>query len=115
MALTIGISRLLAPVINTPPIECGGRQLFLATSARFPPRQGGAANAGVPLDAKVAVARGTNGQMRSGMYSVDHKSGVAPPQVEKLLVTFREDGTAGKVWDHVAADFKRITGAELAP
>ena len=115
MAVMIAISRLLGPLIETPPAESGERHVFLATSAMYTPRQGGAAVAGVPLDGKLAVARGSDGQTGSGMYSVDNKGESASPKVEQSLVEFRENGTAAKVWDYVVADFKKITGTEVAP
>ena len=89
--------------------------MFLATSAMYPPREGGAAVAEVPIHGKLAVARGSDGQTGSGMYSVDNKGESASPKVEQLLAKFREDGTAEKVWDYVAARFKKITGVEVAP
>ena len=115
MAVLIAISRLLEPLIQTPPAECGERHMFLATSAMYTPRQGGAAVAGVPLDGKLAVARGSDGQTGSGIYTVDNKGESASPKVEQLLAQFRESGTADKVWDYIAADFKKITGTEVAP
>ena len=113
LTIMLAISRLLGPLVETPPTVCGETHVFLATSARYPPSQGGDA-VGVPLDAGVAVARGSDGKTGSGMYSVDNKGESSPPKVEKVLATFREDGTAKKVWDYVAADFKRITGTEVA-
>jgi hypothetical protein len=115
IAVIIAISRLIEPFIRTLPAECGERQLFLATSAMYAPRHGGPAVAGVPIDEKLAIARGTNGQTGSGIYSVNHKCESAPPKVEELLAKFRANGTAEKVWDYIAADFKEITGTEVAP
>ncbi|KAK9236976.1 putative short-chain dehydrogenases/reductase [Lipomyces kononenkoae] len=110
------ISRhIIEPLLQTLPAECGERHLFLATSAMYAPGRGGTALAGVPLDPKMVPARGIDGQTGSGMYSVDNKGKSAPPKVEKLLVKFREDGTAAKVWDYVSSDFMKITGTEVAP
>lgn len=114
LAVIIAISSLLEPFIQTPPAECGERHLFFATSAMYAPSQGGAAIEGVSLDKTLAVAKGSNGQTGSGMYTVDNKGERAPPRVEKVLAKFREDGTAKKVWEYVAADFKKITGTEVA-
>ncbi|KAI8630267.1 putative short-chain dehydrogenases/reductase [Xylariaceae sp. FL1651] len=114
--ILIGVSRLLAPLINTPPTECGERHVFAATSAAFPPAAArGSSFAGVPLDGLAfTVMRGTAGQAGSGVYSLSQKNEPAPPKVEQLLRQFREDGTASKVWDYVATDFKKITGTEVA-
>ncbi|KAI0133847.1 putative short-chain dehydrogenases/reductase [Xylariales sp. AK1849] len=110
----IAIARILGPLIETSPTECGERHTFSATSAMYAPRQSISAVEGVPLDEKLAVARGTDGQTGSGMYSVNHKGGTASAKVENLLVDFRKNGTAEKVWDYVMADFKKITGTETA-
>ncbi|KAI1751530.1 putative short-chain dehydrogenases/reductase [Xylaria castorea] len=114
LSIMIGISRLLAPFINVPPAESGERHVFAATSAAFAPLQG-AGCAGVPLDGmSLETSRGTDGRKGSGVYSLSPKDDPASPKVEEVLRQFREDGTAGKVWDSIAADFKRITGLEAA-
>lgn len=112
-AILITISNLLGPLIQTPPDECGERHIFLATSAMYAPGQSGNAVVGVPLDNKLVVARGSNGNIGSGMYTVDNKGESSSLKVERLLAEFRENGTADKVWDYVAADFKKITGTEV--
>jgi hypothetical protein len=115
MGIVIRISRLLGPLIETPPAESGERHVFLATSARYAPREGGASGAGVPvIEAFAPTAKGSDGQMGSGTYTVDVKGESSPPRVERVLATLREDGTAQKVWDYVEGDFKRITGTTLA-
>lgn len=110
----IALSNLLMPFIHTPPEECGERHVFVATSAMFAPGHGDAVDAGAPLDGTRAVARGSNGQVGSGIYSVNNKGESASPKVEELLAEFRENGTADKVWDYVAEDLKKITGTEVA-
>ncbi|KAH8886055.1 hypothetical protein GQ53DRAFT_769646 [Thozetella sp. PMI_491] len=91
MGIVIRISRLLGPLIETPPAECGERHAFLATSAR-----------------------GSDGEMGSGTYTVDVKGESSPLKVERILATLRQDGTAQKVWDYIEGDFKRITGTTIA-
>ena len=112
ITMVIALGRLLEPMIQTSPAECGERHLFVATSAKYAPKQGGAAVSGVTLDSQLAVARGSDGRTGSGMYSVDSKGESASSKVEELLATFRENGTAKKVWDYLATDFKEITGTE---
>ncbi|KAI1349557.1 putative short-chain dehydrogenases/reductase [Xylaria sp. FL0043] len=115
LSIIIGISRLLAPFINVPPAESGERHVFAATSAAFAPGQDAAGHVGVPLDGlPVEICRGTDGKAGSGVYSLSPKDDPAAPKVEELLRRYREDGTAEKVWDHIAADLKRITGQEVA-
>ncbi|KAJ9156210.1 putative Short-chain dehydrogenases/reductase [Pleurostoma richardsiae] len=114
MAITLAISSLLRPLIETPPAECGQYHLFFATSARFTPREGAVDATGVPLEEGLDVAKGSDGQAGSGIYTIDNRGESAPPKVYQLLAEMRENGTAEKVWDYVSADFKRITGTEFA-
>ncbi|KAI0547939.1 putative short-chain dehydrogenases/reductase [Xylaria curta] len=114
LSIIIGVSRLLAPFINVPPAECGERHVFAATSAAFVPMQSTDC-AGVPLDGtSLETSRGTDGKKGSGVYSLSQKVDPASPKVEEVLRQFREDGTARKVWDSITADFKKITGLEVA-
>lgn len=116
MHIFIAIFRVLEPLLQTPPAECGERHVYAATSAMYPSRQeDNPAADGVTLNrALVLTARGSDGQIGSGVYSVDQKGESAPPKVEALLAGFRKDGTAGKVWDYIMEDFKTITGTEVA-
>lgn len=96
-----------------PTEECGERQLFLATSARYgPARTSGEKASGVDLVDGVAVARGTNGESGSGVYSVDAKGESSGPKVEKLLAKFREEGMVEQVMKNAEDEYKRITGLE---
>ena len=58
---------VLGPLVHVPLVEAGNRHVFLCTSARFPagPEDG---TAGVPLVDGLAVARGSDGLIGSGMY-----------------------------------------------
>ncbi|KAL2017857.1 hypothetical protein VTK56DRAFT_1602 [Thermocarpiscus australiensis] len=102
------VSFVLAPFIATPFDEVGERHVFFATSARFPRGEG--SGDGVPLPEAVGVARGTDGERGSGVYSIDNHGDSAPEKVETLLRKLREDGTAQKVWSDVEEIFVRITG-----
>ncbi|KAK9320599.1 retinol dehydrogenase 14 [Lipomyces orientalis] len=101
---------VIGPLIATPVNETGERQLFFATSARFP-EGGESAAAGVPGPKGVTVARGTNGKSGSGVYSITNDGETAPHKVEQLLDKLRKDSTAHKVWSQVEEEFVRITGA----
>ncbi|CAJ2511943.1 Uu.00g075680.m01.CDS01 [Anthostomella pinea] len=115
MSIMLAVTKLMAPLIETSPDECAERHVFFATSARYPASQNGPGAAGVALDGSMAVARGSDGRDGSGVYTTDQKGASSSPKVESVLAKFRKDGTAGKVWDFVVADFVRITGAEVAP
>ena len=103
------LTYLASPFISISPAESGERHLFLATSARYAPSQGDAGVAGVPASGDVAVAKGSDGKMGSGVYTVNERCESGGPLVDGILAKMREDGTAQKVWDHIEADIIRIT------
>jgi len=71
--------------------ECGERHLFLATSAKYPSANMDEDNGcGVPLADGVAMARGTNGMLRSGVYSVGWEGESSGLKVKKLLAGLRD-------------------------
>ena len=88
--------------------ECGERQLYLATSGRYPPAKVGGRD-GVPLGDGVDLARGTTGEVGSGLYSVGWDGASASPAVEKLLAGYRDDGIVDQIWQHGESEFDRIT------
>jgi NAD(P)-dependent dehydrogenase (short-subunit alcohol dehydrogenase family) len=89
--------------------ESGERQLYMATSARYPPASGMEVK-GVPLGDGVNIALGTSGGMGSGMYSVGADCGNASPAMLELLASMRERGLVQEVWRHTEREFHRITG-----
>ena len=102
------IWNVIGPLVTTPIDEVGEREVFFATSARFPDR---GESGGVPLPGGVAVTRGTDGKSGSGVYSISNDGESAPPKVEQLLSHLRKDGIVQQVWSHVEEEFVRITGA----
>ncbi|KAG9784947.1 Oxidoreductase [Exophiala dermatitidis] len=117
MMVMKAVFKVIGPFVFLNFDEAGERQVFFLTSARFPPRARGdedaaaAIAAGVPLPPGVGVARGTDGNTGSGVYSINIDGESAPPKVEQRLAKMREDGTLQKVWAHVEEEFVRITGA----
>ncbi len=107
------LTYLASPFISISPAESGERHLFLATSARYAPSQGDAGAAGVPVPASgsgdVTVAKGSDGKVGSGVYTVDERCESGGPLVDEILSKMREDGTAQSVWEHIEADILRIT------
>ncbi|KAF8909245.1 hypothetical protein CPB84DRAFT_1813000 [Gymnopilus junonius] len=85
---------IIGPWVYIPHEESAERHLFLATSAKYPPRAGTVPDdgSGVP---------GTTGE--AGM-----DSGV---EVKKVLMQLREEGYVEKVWEHTEEEFKRITAS----
>ena len=101
---------LLGRWICVPVEECGERQLYLATSAQFPPAKDSSEREfAVPLGDGVEVARGTTGKAGSGVYSVTWDGESASPAVEKLLASLRDDGMVDEIWRHTESEFERIT------
>ena len=100
--------------ICVPIEESGERHLYIATSARFPPASAAGSNgssggAGVELGDGVDVARGTSGQVGSGVYSVGWDGTSASPTVQKLLASYRDKGMVREIWQHAESEFQRIT------
>lgn len=87
-----------------PKDESGERNLWLATSARFP---GGAAGKNV-----TEVAIGTDGVAGSGVYVVDEKGESGGDAVVKVLQKLREEKKGEWVFEEVKKEFMRITGKE---
>jgi hypothetical protein len=111
MAFLKAIGTLLGPLFYISNEECGERHVFLATSARFPAAaKSGDVASGVPLSDGIAVAKGTNGEVGSGVYSVDWKGESTGPKVEKLLAKLRREGAGEKVWADQEEQYKRIAG-----
>lgn len=100
--------------------EAGERQLYLATSARFPPRDLGAgagntsaggADKMIPLGQGVRTAVAPDGTPGGGVYSVDYEAEGTSERVRGVVKGFENDGTAKMVWKHVQEEFVRVTGS----
>ncbi|KAL8692799.1 MAG: hypothetical protein Q9218_002240 [Villophora microphyllina] len=107
------VFKVIGPMINMPNEECGERQLFLATSARYPSKDLEAS--GVPLVAGgTPVANGTSGKSGSGVYSIVSDGESSGSKVVELLARFRKEGMVEQVWRHTREEFERITGPDAA-
>lgn len=94
---------MLGSLVHMPLVEAGDRHVFLCTSARFSAGLQDA-TAGVPLIDGLAYARGTDGKIGSGVYSIDAKGDSAAPKVEKLLAELRSKGMVERVRDTIETD-----------
>ncbi|OAG05866.1 putative short-chain dehydrogenases/reductase [Paraphaeosphaeria sporulosa] len=112
LRIMVAITGLLAPLLNTSPDECGERQLFAATSARYGHKKSQHEALGVPVEVAVGQARGIDGQMGSGVYSTYVKGESAPLKTERLLRDLKASGVAEKVWQYVLSDSVKVTGKE---
>lgn len=85
--------------------EAGERFVFLATSARYPPRQvaGGSKSAGVPLPGGVDVAKGANNE--AGAYLLEWNG----EETEgKVMAKYRKEGMRKQIWDHAHEVIERV-------
>ncbi|KAI1175381.1 NAD(P)-binding protein [Nemania sp. FL0916] len=94
--------------------ESGQRQLYMATSAKFPPADGLDID-GVPLGSEANVAVGTSGAVGSGVYSVGADCEVASPAVIELLGRMRRQGLVQRVRQHTEDEFDRIIAGKELP
>ncbi|KAI0159693.1 hypothetical protein GGR57DRAFT_520963 [Xylariaceae sp. FL1272] len=109
-----GMSRELKPTVVTTVMKgffrvIGERQLFNATSARFPPQTGDAN--GVRLGEGLKTATSTEGEIGGGVYSIDNVNESAGQSVVTLLSKLRKEGVADDTWKHTEAEFQRVAGS----
>ncbi|KAI1736490.1 NAD(P)-binding protein [Xylaria scruposa] len=86
--------------------ESGERQLYIATSARFPAADRVDA-VGVSLGEGIGVAIGTSGVVGSGMYSIGSDCEDVSPSVLELLGVMRRQGLVQEVRQHTEDEFRR--------
>lgn len=107
--------RPVMALLQIPIVEVGERHAYLATSARFPPRDRGGADVaaadGVPLGEGMGVAVGADGAPGGGVYSVDYEAEGTSAGTQEVLGRLAEDGTAEKAWKHTEEEFVRIRGS----
>lgn len=101
------VSAVLGPLSYMNPVECGDRQLFFATSARFPAGHG-TEPSGVPLVKGLSAARGSDGVVGSGAYSVEVDGESASLKVERVLTELRAEGVREKMWEFTQEQFQRV-------
>lgn len=87
--------------------EAGDRHVFLCTYARYSASAQDSA-AAVPLSDTegFALARGTDGKIGCGVYSVDASGESAKPEVERILAGLRNNGMVETVMDRIDTDIK---------
>jgi len=113
--------KVLAPLVTIPLAEAGERQLFFATSARFPARSGVgvvdvAETAGVPVSGNgstggMSVAVGTDARKGSGVYSINSDGEPPSMRVLESLQKMRDDEVLQRAWAHTEEEFTRVTGS----
>ncbi|KAH8592998.1 hypothetical protein B0O99DRAFT_628602 [Bisporella sp. PMI_857] len=89
--------------------ETGARQLFIATSAAYPPAKPVAEEVtakGVEAEWGRSVMPGVDGKEGSGAYIVNWNN--EPGGKKKLLAEYREKGIGKAIWEHTMATFDRV-------
>jgi len=102
------VMMLFMPII--PHEECGERFEFIMTSGKYPTKMPGDGTSGLALVKGEEVAKGTDGKVGSGVYSVDQDGESYGSKTEEMMATLRNDGALEKVWEDLETEWKRITG-----
>ncbi len=119
MGLMKAVFKVVGPIVTVPVAEAGERQLFLATTGRFPARSNmyGAASGvdvvGVALGHGVKVARGSDARVGSGVYSVGFDGEAQAEKVEEAVQRLRDEDLVRRLWLHTVEEFVRVTGSEF--
>ncbi|TVY89750.1 Oxidoreductase [Lachnellula willkommii] len=108
-----GVYGLFGSLVQMPFADAGDRHVFLATSARYP--ASGMENQvdGVPIADGDQVAKGTDGRLGSGLYSIDMFGESAKPEVYEVLEKYRKEGMVDWVWQNLEDEFVRVTGKKV--
>lgn len=91
--------------------ECGERHLFLCTSGRYASMKSADDN-GLKVAKELQTAMGTNGEIGSGVYSVDEYGESAGQKVVDLLSQMRSKESVSIIWETTMDECKKITGTE---
>ncbi|TVY14452.1 Oxidoreductase andH [Lachnellula arida] len=87
-----GVYGLFGSLVHMPFADAGDRHVFLATSARYPASGMEDQVDGVPIADGDQVAKGTDGRLDSGLYSIDMFGESAKPEVYEVLEKYRKEG-----------------------
>ncbi|THX78773.1 hypothetical protein D6D04_05548 [Aureobasidium pullulans] len=107
------VVRIFGSLFYMPAEEAGDRHVFLSTSARYSAGEKDEA-AGVPLSVApdLSFARGTDGKLASGVYSINASGESAGEKVEEALASLRGRGMTEKVMDTINTDIEKALAAD---
>ncbi|KAL5363830.1 hypothetical protein BJX96DRAFT_167804 [Aspergillus floccosus] len=89
--------------------ESGERNLFIATSAAYPPAgPSDPSKIGVPLPDGVQTSIASNGKLGGGSYILNYDGANATNK--KIMNEYRQKDFARKVWEHTETTFKKVLG-----
>ncbi|KAL0566989.1 hypothetical protein V5O48_015009 [Marasmius crinis-equi] len=96
------------PVVS--PDDCGEIHVYLSTSMKYPSSQQDASK-GIAFGEGVEVARGTDGKVGSGVYTVNQEGESGSGEVEALLADLRKTGVVDRLKKHTEEMFKGIVNS----
>ncbi|KAH8893474.1 putative short-chain dehydrogenases/reductase [Thozetella sp. PMI_491] len=106
------VFQMMLLLSGVPEATSGELHLFAATSARYAPKEAGeSAAAGVLLQKGATVAKGSNGEEGSGMYSIGQDDEPGSAKTMAVLAQLRNSGLTEKIMEYIEGDFKRVTGS----
>lgn len=107
-----GLVRMFSSLKFLTALEVGERHLFYCTSAKYPPQQEAnrPESSGILLQAGVDTARGVDGKVGSGTYSIDDQGESIGAKTMALLAEYRKQGVLERLWAYTESEFKRVTG-----
>ncbi|THW12912.1 hypothetical protein D6D25_07358 [Aureobasidium pullulans] len=108
------VVRIFGSLLYMPAEEAGDRHVFLSTSARYCAGEKDEA-AGVPLSVApdLSFARGTDGKLASGVYSINASGESAGEKVDDALASLRSRGMTEKVMDTINTDIEKALAANI--
>lgn len=104
------VTTFVGPLFYIHPKESGERHLYLATSARFPALKTTEKSLDGSQHTAEATAKGTDGKLGSGVYTVDQNCDSGGSNVDEVLSQLRKDGVGAKLWADTEEQWSRITG-----
>ncbi|KAE8354415.1 hypothetical protein BDV28DRAFT_85014 [Aspergillus coremiiformis] len=108
MGSTLGsIMGFLSKPMSISSEESGERNVFISTSAAYPPAApGDPANVGVPLAGGLKTSVASTGKVGGGSYVLNYDG--ANVAKEKLMSGYRAEEFPRRVWDHTLETFKKV-------
>lgn len=103
---------LLGRWLFVPIEESGERQVFFATSARYPAHDGSATGV---LQIGEGAARGSDGKAHSGVYSVGWDGEGPSSGAEIALKGLRKKSIQDLVWNHFVEQFENASKSATKP
>lgn len=104
--LVRAVMSVLGRWLLVPIEESGERHLYEVTSGVFAAREGGAG--GEVIGEGVELAKGSDGRVGSGVYSIGWDCEGGEAKTLELLEGYRRNGMADLVWRHTKDEFERI-------